>query len=146
MATSKETPPRALNILLWIAQVILATLFIMAGFMKTTLPIDQLSLSVPWAKDVPETLVRFIGTCELLGGIGLLLPGVFRIKPRLTPYAASGLLTIQVFATVFHISRGEYGVIGFNLMLGLVAAFIAWGRFKKVPVLSRSTNDPPASH
>jgi putative oxidoreductase len=135
--TTKENSPRALNITLWIAQVILATMFIMAGFMKTTLPIEQLSLSVPWAKDVPEILVRFIGTCELLAAIGLLLPGVFRIKPRLTPFAASGLLTIQVFAMVFHFSRGEYAAIGFNLALGLVALFIAWGRFKKVPVLER---------
>lgn len=140
MTTSKENRPRILNIGLWTTQVVLATVFIMAGFMKTTLPIDQLSLSVPWTKDVSEALVRFIGISELLGGIGLLLPGVFRIKPRLTPYAASGLLTIQVFAMVFHISRGELGVIGFNLMLGCAAAFIAWGRFKKVPVLGRSNS------
>jgi putative oxidoreductase len=139
MTTSKENRPRILNIGLWTAQVVLATVFIMAGFMKTTLPIDQLSLSVPWAKDVPEALVRFIGISELLGGIGLLLPGVFRIKPRLTPYAASGLLTIQVCAMVFHISRGEFDVISFNLALALLASFIAWGRFKKVPVLTRES-------
>jgi putative oxidoreductase len=139
MTTNKEKPSRLLNVVLWTVQVILATMFIMAGFMKTTLPIDQLSLSVPWAKDVPEALVRFIGTSELLGAVGLLLPGVFRIKPRLTPYAASGLLTIQVFAMIFHFSRGEYAAIGFNLVLALAAAFIAWGRFKKVPVLERGS-------
>ncbi len=126
-----------MNIGLWTAQVVLAILFIMAGMMKSALPIDQLSLSVPWAGEVPQALVRFIGISELLGGIGLLVPGVFRIKPRLTPYAASGLLTIQVFAMIFHFSRGEYGAIGFNVVLALAAAFIAWGRFKKLPVLER---------
>lgn len=137
MAGNKERPARILNIVLWAAQVVLAILFLMAGMMKTTLPIDQLSLSVPWAKDVPQALVRFIGISELLGSIGLLLPGVFRIKPRLTPYAASGLLTIQVFAMIFHFSRGEYGAIGFNLALAMAATFIAWGRFKKLPALER---------
>ena len=137
MTDSKDRPARLLNKALWTAQVILGIIFIMAGMMKSALPIDQLSLSVPWVKDVPQALVRFIGISELLGALGLLLPGVLRIKPRFTPYAASGLLTIQVFAMIFHFSRGEYGSIGFNLILALFAVFIAWGRFKRLPVLER---------
>ena len=65
---------KVLNISLWAAQIILAGIFIMAGFMKTTTPIEQLSASLPWAKDVPSWLVRFIGISEFLGALGLSAP------------------------------------------------------------------------
>jgi uncharacterized membrane protein YphA (DoxX/SURF4 family) len=129
-----QRPSRALNISLWVVQVILAGMFVMAGLMKSTKPIHELSVTVNWANDIPELLVRFIGVSELLGGLGLLLPGIFRIKPVLTPIAASGLVTVMVFAMIFHISRGEYPAIGFNLILALLAAFVAWGRFKKAVI------------
>jgi putative oxidoreductase len=126
--------PKTLNIALWVAQVVLGGMFIMAGVMKATTPIVDLVPQLPWAGDVPEMLVRFIGISELLGGIGLILPALLRMKPILTPYAATGLVTVMVFAAVFHITRGEYPAIGFNFVLGAVAAFIAWGRFKKAPI------------
>ena len=130
--------PKALHIILWVAQVILAGMFIMAGMMKSTQPIVDLSKSVPWTANVPVTLVRFIGVSELLGGIGLLLPSLLRIKPILTPIAAIGILLIMVFAMVYHIVNGETNVIGINIAFGLVAAFIAWGRLKKAPIYSKT--------
>jgi putative oxidoreductase len=134
---TNTTTPKALNIALWVAQVVLGGMFIMAGVIKATTPIVDLVPQLPWAGDMPEGLIRFIGISELLGGLGLILPALLRMKPILTPYAAIGLITIMVFAAVFHITRGEYSAIGFNFVLGAVAAFIAWGRFKKAPILPK---------
>ena len=131
---------KALHITLWIAQVLLAAMFLMSGFMKVAQPIDQLSKMLPWAAQVPEALVRFIGVAEVLGAIGLILPSLLRIKPKLTPIAAVGLALVMLFAVVFHISRGETPMIGMNFILIAIATFIAWGRFKKAPITPKSSN------
>ena len=135
MRTYSLTPERnsskTLHITLWIVQVLLAAMFLMAGFMKLTQPIDTLSQSLPWAAQVPEALVRFIGLAELLGAVGLILPSLLRIKPQLTAWAAIGIVVIMLLATLFHIVRGETEVIGMNIFIALLAGYIAWGRFKK---------------
>lgn len=135
--TTHKTPSKALNISLWIAQITLAIMFLMAGITKSIQPIEQLGASMPWVNEVPAGLVRFIGISELLGGIGLLLPALLRIKPILTPLAALGLFTVMVLAFVYHIAKGEYEALGFNVILGGIALFIAWGRYKKVPIASK---------
>ena len=129
---------KALHISLWVAQVLLAAMFLMSGFMKLAQPIDKLSQMLPWASQVPEALVRFIGLSEVLGAVGLILPSLLRIKPQLTAWAAIGIAVIMLFATFFHISRGETGAIGMNICLALLAAFVAWGRFKKVPITPKA--------
>ena len=131
---------KALHITLCIAQVILAAMFLMSGFMKLAQPIDQLSNMLPWTAQVSEALVRFIGVAEVLGAIGLILPSLLRIQPKLTPIAAVGLALVMLFAVVFHISRGETPMIGMNFILIAIAAFIAWGRFKKASIASKSAN------
>ena len=83
---------------------------------------------------VPLALVRFIGISELLGAVGLILPALTKIKPLLTPLAALGLLTIMILAMGFHVSRGEAGTLPFNIVLGGLAAFVAWGRTSKAPI------------
>jgi len=125
---------KGLNITLWILQFLLAAMYLMAGFTKLSRPIEKLAESLPWAAEVSEGLVRFIGASELLGALGLLLPSLLRIKPKLTVFAAIGLALVQLFAIVFHVSRGETSVIGMNFILFLIAVFIAWGRAKKVPI------------
>jgi len=87
---------------------------------------------------LPVLLVRFIGVSELLAALGLILPSALRIKPILTPVAASSIIAIMLMASVFHITRGEFSESVFTLILGLAAGFIAWGRFKKVPILIRN--------
>ena len=82
--------------------------------------------------------VRFIGVVEVLGALGLILPAATRIQPKLTPLAALGLFTVMVLAMITHITRGEFGAIGVNVVLGGLAAFIAWGRLSKAPVQPRS--------
>lgn len=127
-----------MNILLWVLQILLAALFGLGGFMKATAPISDVVAKVGWASAVSPGLVRFIGVSELAGGLGLLLPALTRIAPRLTPLAASGLALIMLLAMGFHASRNEISVLPFNLAFGAAAAFVAWGRWKKVPIAPRA--------
>jgi putative oxidoreductase len=136
-AAEAHKPLKLMNISLWSGQLILAALFAMGGSAKATQPIAELSTRMPWAADIPEALVRFIGISELAAAVGLLLPALTRIRPGLTPLAAAGLATIMALAAVFHAARGEGGGIVVNLVLGGVAAFVAWGRYKKVPIAAR---------
>ncbi len=125
---------KAWNIGLWIAQGLMAAMFLMAGFMKISQPISELAVSLPWVNEAPEMLIRFIGLSELLGGLGLILPTLLRIKPKLTNAAAIGLIIVMVLAFAFHISRGEYEALPVNLVLVAILGFIAWGRNRKAPI------------
>lgn len=129
---------RGWNIGLWVVQVVLAGFFAMAGFMKLSQPIEALVASgMSYAGDYPELLTRFIGTMELLGAIGIILPAATRILPGLTPLAAAGFALIQVLAMGVHISRGEFMVLPMNLVLLALALFVIWGRTRKAPVSAR---------
>jgi uncharacterized membrane protein YphA (DoxX/SURF4 family) len=136
-ASVAPTTPRGLHISLWVVQVLLALAFGSAGLMKLSLPIVDLAAKMVWPGAMPALLVRFIGLSEFLGGVGLILPSLTRIQPKLTPLAASGLVTVMVLAGAFHLSRGEFQLVPINLVLGALAAFIAWGRFKKAPIAPR---------
>lgn len=116
-----------MNIALWIAQVILAALFAMAGTMKAFMPSSDVAKGLAAAGFSPA-LVRFIGVSELAGALGLILPAATGIKPGLTNLAAAGLVTILVLATVFHISRGEFKSIPMIIVLGGLGLFVALGR------------------
>jgi putative oxidoreductase len=123
------------NILLWLVQILLACAFGMAGVMKSTQPVDVLAANgIAWAPQLPLVLVRFIGVSEFLGAVGLILPALTKVKPFLTPLAALGLLTIMILAMGFHVSRGEAGALPANIVLGGLAAFVAWGRTSKAPI------------
>lgn len=126
-----------MKIVLWILQGLLALMFMGAGFMKLTFTIADLATKLPWANQIPEALIRFIGASELLGGIGIILPSLLRIKPLLTPLAALGLVAIMVFALVFHISREEYSAVGINAVMATLALVVAWGRYKKIPIQAK---------
>jgi putative oxidoreductase len=132
-----ESAPKAWNITLWVAQVLLAVAFGMAGFMKTTLPIAELTERMVWPGAVPPALVRFIGVSEFAAALGLILPAATRIKPVLTPLAGVGLVIVMVLASIFHAMRGEFGALPINFALGALAAFVAWGRFRKAPIAPR---------
>jgi putative oxidoreductase len=97
-----------LSVALWVVQILLAALFINAGFLKATQPIASIAPMIPWAPDVPEPLVRFIGVSELAGAIGLLPPALTRIRPRLTPLAACGLVVVMLWRRC-STSPGESG-------------------------------------
>jgi len=122
------------NVLLWTAQIGLAGLFLMGGWMKLTAPIAMTPMA---GSGLPDLLIRFIGLSEVAGAIGLLLPAALRIKPQLTVLAALGFALIMVLAIGFHLARGEGAGIGMNILFGGVALFIAWGRSRKAEILGR---------
>ena len=125
---------KAMNISLWAVQIILAVAFGIAGVSKSFSPIPDLAAQLGWPGDIPEILVRFVGVSELSAAIGLLLPSLLRIKPKLTVWAAIGLVVVMTLALVFHITRGEMFAIPINLGFGLLALFVAWGRSKKAVI------------
>lgn len=131
------TPGRALRIGLWSAQALLAMVFIWAGLIKLTTPIPQLAAMMPWAGQYSETFVRFIALVDLAGGIGILLPALTRILPRLTVLAALGCAVLQVLALIFHIARGEAEVTPLNIVLLALSLFVLWGRSSKAPIAPR---------
>lgn len=131
-------PPRALHLTLWLAQVLLAAVFLLVGWTHAVAPIEVAVMRAPWVASLPVPLVRFIGVAELAGALGLLLPAGTRILPSLTPLAAGGLAIMMVLAVPFHLVRGETGAIVLNLGLGSLAAFVAWGRTRRAPIAARA--------
>jgi uncharacterized membrane protein YphA (DoxX/SURF4 family) len=123
-----------MNIALWIIQVLLALLFLFAGGTKLVLPIETLtSMGSPNQIDLPGLLIRFIGVCEVLGAIGLILPGLLRTRPDLTPLAAAGLVIIMIGATVLTFVADGFAMALPPLVVGLLAAFVAYGRWRLAP-------------
>jgi DoxX-like family len=118
-----------MNIALWIVQGLLAALFLFAGGMKLVLPVQVLTQQMP----LPGPFVRFIGVAEVLGAIGLILPGLLRIRPGLTPLAAAGLVIIMIGATVVTLVNGMIAPTLISLVVGLLAAFVAYGRWRLAP-------------
>jgi DoxX-like family len=104
---------------------LLALLFLFAGGMKLVLPIAALTEQMP----LPGLLVRFIGVAEVLGAIGLILPGLLRIRPGLTPLAAAGLVIIMIGATVLTLVANEVAAALISLVVGVLSAFVAYGRW-----------------
>jgi uncharacterized membrane protein YphA (DoxX/SURF4 family) len=131
-----HTTSKKMNIIVWIAQVILAAGFIWAASMKLFQPADKLAAMWPWTA-AHRGLVKFTGILDLLAGIGLVLPALLRIQPKLTIYAAYGIVALMIAGSIFHISRGESSVIGVNIFFAIVAVFVAWARQKKVPITSK---------
>jgi uncharacterized membrane protein YphA (DoxX/SURF4 family) len=127
---SEQKPSKTLDVLLWIAQIILAVGFIWASKMKLFKPTDQLAAMWPWTAE-HAMLVKLTGVLDLLTGIGLILPALLNIQPKLVVYAAFGTIALMIAASTFHITRGEGSQIGVNVFFAVIAAFIAWGRLKK---------------
>ena len=119
---------------LWFVQALLALVFLFSGGTKLTMPIEALTALMP----LPGLFLRFIAVCEVLGAVGLILPGLTRIRPGLTSLAAVGLVSIMAGATVLTLA-GLLGAVDpvlavIPLALGLLAAFVAYGRWRLAPL------------
>lgn len=121
-------PSKGLHIGLWVVQVLLALLFLMAGGTKLMAPMAQLQEGMPWVRGAMGSAVRFIGVAEVLGSIGLIVPMATGIKPRLTALAAAGLAVVMLLGTMVHGERGELEMLPVTVVLGGLAFFVAWGR------------------
>jgi uncharacterized membrane protein YphA (DoxX/SURF4 family) len=118
-----------MNIALWIVQVLLAALFLWAGGIKLVMPIEEMLKQMPLP--MPGWFLRFIGVAEILGALGLILPGLLRIRPGLTPLAAAGLVVIMIGATVLTLMTGDITMALIPLVVGLLCAFVAYGRWRR---------------
>lgn len=123
--------------LLWILQWIFGVYFLITGVMHFSVP-PGLPAAMAWMYDLSTGLHYFSGTAEILAGLGLILPGLMKIKTWLTPLAGAGLVLVMMGAMVYHIQRGEIVNIGMNLILAAVSAFIAYGRWKIKPLREKN--------
>ena len=118
-----------MNIALWIIQILLALLFLFAGGTKLVLPIEVLTaMGSPNQVHLPGWFIRFIGVCEVLGALGLILPGLLKIRPQLTWLAAAGLVIIMIGATVLTFVADGIGPALIPFVVGLLLVFVAYGR------------------
>jgi hypothetical protein len=120
------------NVWLWVVQGLLAALFLFAGGMKLVLPLDALAGPVA----LPGPFIRFIGVVEVLGAIGLLLPGLLRIRPALTPLAAFGLVIIMIGATGITLLGGDVAPAVVPVIVGLLCTWVGYSRSRTAPIFS----------
>ena len=127
-----------MNVALWIVQGLLAALFLFAGGVKLVTPIEEMLKQMPLA--LPGWFLRFTGVVEVLGALGLILPGLLGIRPGLTPLAAAGLVIVMIGAVIFTILAGDIAMALLPLVVGLLCAFVAYGRWRLAP--HRGTTQP----
>ena len=117
-----------MHIVLWLVQILLALVFLMAGAMKVTRPREVLAENMAWVEDFSQSQLRMIGALEILGALGLILPAVTGVLPGLAALAAVGLALTMAGAIIVHVRRKEYpNVIG-NIVLLALVVFLAYGR------------------
>ncbi|MGH9932365.1 MAG: DoxX family protein [Pyrinomonadaceae bacterium] len=121
-----------MNITLWIVQVLLAALFVFAGVMKFVMPVDEMVGQT----GLPGPFFWFIGAVEILGGLGLVLPGLLRIRTGLTPLAAAGLFIIMIGATVLSFKGGAAAAL-IPFVAALLLAFVAYLRWRLAPLRTK---------
>ncbi len=126
-----------MNIALWILQVLLGVYFMFIGVTHFTLP-PGLPAQMSWMYELTPTLHMISGAAEILGGLGLILPGLTKIQTRLTPLAGAGLALVMLGAIVWHLGRGEVQNIAFNVVLAVLVGFTAYGRWRLSPLADRS--------
>jgi uncharacterized membrane protein YphA (DoxX/SURF4 family) len=125
-----------MNYALWTIQVLLALLFLWAGGMKLVLPIQEMAKQMP--VPLPDLFLQFIGVCEVLGALGLVLPGLLGIRTGLTPLAAAGLVIVMIGATAVTLAGGDPVPALLPLAAGLLSAFVAHGRWRLAPLRRQS--------
>lgn len=132
------TPPaKGLPFALWVVQALLALTFAGTAIWKVATPIPALAAMIPWAGQVSPGFLYMTAFFDFLGGVGVLLPSLTRIKPGLSVLAALGCAALQVAAVVFHLSRGEGANTPFNFFLIALSLFVAWGRQFKAPIAAK---------
>jgi hypothetical protein len=127
-----------MNVALWIVQGLLALTFVGTGLWKLLTPVSLLAAKFAWMGEVSFAFLYATAVFDLLGGLGVLLPSLTRIKPGLAVLGALGCAALMAGAIVFHLSRGEAANTPFNFFLIALSLFVAWGRRSKAPIAPRA--------
>ncbi len=125
-----------MNITLWVLQVLLAVAFFAHGWLFLAPPPD---IAVQMNASLPRWFQLFLGVAEVLAAVGLTLPGITRIQPRLVTWAAVGVMIVTVSATVFHLMRGEFSSAAITAVLLAMATFVAYMRYRVLPIGARGS-------
>jgi hypothetical protein len=136
-ADAGTKPSKSLGIALWVVQGLLALTFVGTGIWKLVTPIPDLAKMIPWVGQVSASLLYVTAVFDTLGGLGIVLPSLTRIKPGLTVLAGLGCAVLQVCAIAFHFSRGELANTPFNFLLAALSLVVSWGRHSKAPISAR---------
>ncbi len=118
-----------MNVVLWLLQIVLAFMFLMAGATKLARSRAELGEQMDWVEDVSGNAIKAIGGLEVLGAVGLILPAITDVATVLVPLAATGLAVTMVGATIVHLRRSEMPNVFITVMLLIFAVVVAWGRF-----------------
>ncbi len=118
-----------MNEFLWVLQVLLGAAFVAAGLLHAGQSRERLLERLPWVEDFSAPALKFIGTMEIAGGLGVVLPAATDIAPILTPIAATGLVLLMLGAILTHVRRREPAGVAITSVLFVLAAVVAWGRF-----------------
>ncbi len=131
-------PAKGLYTSLWATQVLLLLIFAGGAVWKVVTPLDEIAEMMPWVGEVPKAFFYATAVLDFLGGLGLVLPAITRVRPELTPLAALGCALLMVAAILFHVSRGEAADTTFNFFLLALCGFVFWGRKFRAPISSRT--------
>lgn len=134
MSSSNSTPSRGVHFGLWGLQILLALAFLAAGSFKLVTPAGEI---IAAGMTIPIPVLRFAGLSEVLGAVGLILPTGLRILPWLTPVAAACLSLVTLLAVGTHVAMGDVGAAAPPLVLAVLCAGVAWGRWSASPVSAR---------
>lgn len=129
---------RGIDAALWIVQGLLALTFVGTGLWKLVTPTAALASKMPWMGQVSPGFLLATAALDLAVGLGVLLPSLTRVMPRLAVASALGGAGLMAGAVVFHVQRGEAASTPFNVLLALLACFVAWGRLRKAPIAPRA--------
>lgn len=129
----------ARNIILWVLQWFFGLYFIFVGISHFIVP-DGLPDTMSWMYELNDSVHVVAGIAEILGGLGLILPSLTRIRPELTVYAALGLVVVMMGAAIWHATRGEGAQIAQNVIIGAILAFLAYGRWKLDPLEAKESS------
>ena len=140
-SAANPVPNKKLSAAIWLAQIVVALVFAASGLTKLFMPLAELAAMMTWPGDYPAPFVRIIGLVDLLGALGLLLPALTRIRPRLGVLAAFCCVLLQVLAIAFHASRGEFTVLPLNFVLLPLCVLVLWGRAGRMAIGPRAA--PP---
>lgn len=138
IAPQKSASSKALNVSLWIVQGLGAVAFLGGAVWKVATPVEELAKQMPWMGEVSPGFLIMTAIFDFLGGVGIILPSMTRVQPKLAPLAALGGIALMLAAITFHLSRGEAADTPFNFFMIALLTFVYWGRTRKSPISSRA--------